>query len=89
MEEGGRSDLHVHGSSRLAHRVAQGGEIQEDTQEHQDQYDGHPGGGHQEAGGRSHQRQKLGKYVGKSPVSLSKELLSNFVLQSVILENIF
>lgn len=89
MEEGGRSDLHVHGSSRLAHRVAQGGEIQENTQEHQDQYDGHPGGGHREAGGRSHQRQKLGKSVGKSALSLSKELLSNFRLQSMILEVCF
>lgn len=84
MEEGGRSDLYVHGSSRLAHGIAQGGEIQENTQEHQDQYDGHPGGGHQEAGGRSHHRQKLGKSV-----SLSKELFYNFGLQSVILENIF
>lgn len=55
MEEGGQQNLHVHGSTRLAHRISQSGEIQENAQEHQDQYDGHPGGGHKEAGRRSQQ----------------------------------
>lgn len=53
MEEGGRQELHVHRSTRLAHRVAAGGQVQEDAQEHQHQHDGHSGGGHREAGGRS------------------------------------
>lgn len=47
----------MHGSTRLAHRISQSGEIQENAQEHQDQYDGHPGGGHKEAGRRSQQTQ--------------------------------
>jgi len=56
VEEGRREDAHVHGSARLAHRVPPGGEVQEDPQEHHDQHDGHPGGGHREAGGRSRPR---------------------------------
>lgn len=42
----------MYGSTWLAHRVSQSGQIQEDPQEHHDQYDGHPGGGHTEAGRR-------------------------------------
>lgn len=50
MEEGWQESLHVHWSARLAHRVPASGQIQEDTQEHPDQHDGHSGGGYKEAG---------------------------------------
>ena len=52
VEERGRQDPHVYRSTWLAHCVSQSGEIQENQQEHHDQYDGHPGRGHKEAGRR-------------------------------------
>lgn len=42
----------MHWAARLAHRVPASGKIQEDAQEHPDQHDGHPGGGHKETGRR-------------------------------------
>lgn len=42
VEEGGGKDPHVHGAARLAHCVTESGQVQEDPQEHHDQYDGHP-----------------------------------------------
>ena len=50
MEEGGREDPHVHRAPWLADGVSESGEVQEDPQEHHDQHDGHPGGGHRQAG---------------------------------------
>lgn len=50
----------MHGSTRLAHCVTQSGEIQENSQEHHDQHDGHPGGGHKEAGGTIQQTLGIG-----------------------------
>lgn len=52
MEGAGQQDLHVHGTPWLAHGLAAGWEVQEDTQKHHDQPDGHSGGGHQETGER-------------------------------------
>lgn len=52
MEGAGQQDLHVHRAPWLAHRLAAGWEVQEDTQKHHDQPDGYSGGGHQETGER-------------------------------------
>lgn len=51
VEETGGEDTHVYGTSRLAHCVSEGGEIQENPQEHHDQHDGHSRGGHKKTGG--------------------------------------
>lgn len=53
MEGAGQQDLHVHGAAWLAHRLTAGWKVQEDTQKHHDQPDGHSGGRHQKTGERS------------------------------------
>lgn len=50
MEGAGQQDLHVHRAPRLAYGLTAGWEVQEDTQKHHDQPDGHSGGGHRETG---------------------------------------
>ena len=67
MEGAGQQDLHVHGAAWLAHCFTAGWEVQEDTQKHHDQPDGHSGGGHQETGERSGMVLWLWEWVGHCP----------------------
>lgn len=66
MEGAGQQDLHVYGAPWLAYRLTAGWEVQEDTQKHHDQPDGHSGGGHQETG-ESGMVPWLWEWVGHCP----------------------
>lgn len=43
MEEGRQQEVHVHGPARLADGVTPCGQVQEDPQEHHDQFNGRSG----------------------------------------------
>ena len=70
MEGARQQDLHVHRAPGLAHCLAAGWEVQEDTQKHHDQPDGHPGGGHQETG-ESGMVPRLRLWVGTAPGAMT------------------
>lgn len=65
MEGAGKQDVHVHRAPRLAHRLTARWEVQEDTQKYYDQSDGHPGGGHQEAGENALWVPGTGRIIGR------------------------